>query len=254
MNLDALAPAAHHHHLFDSIDDLVGSAQLRLGPALRDTSATAQLYRKRDGSAFDVAIRPSSADAALRHREARRRRHADRAARLFAGMTDAIAGAHDAHELLAEACRVVADVCVLDLAWVSLACPNGRVRTAARAGIALGTLDAMPLDTGDGPAGRTPTSRAVRKGRPVVHLDVLEDVLHDDAAGGWQDTAWAQGLRSVASFPLRVDGKVVGAWTLCSSQSYFFEADEISMIVRTAGCLSLTLERIAHADRATRAA
>jgi transcriptional regulator with GAF, ATPase, and Fis domain len=254
MNVDAIATGTLGHHLFDPFGGLLVGEPFRLGRAPRDTSAPAAVYRRRDGSAHDVAIRPSSVDAEQRHKEARRRRHADRAARLFAGMTDAIAAARDAHELLTEACRVVADVCVLDLAWVGFACPTGRIRPAARVGIAQGTLDAMRMTTDDGPAGESPTSRAVRKGRPVIHLDVLEDVLADERQGGWQETAWAQSIRSVAAIPLRLEGKVVGAWTLCSSQSYFFDAQEIALLVRTAECLSTTLERLARAERATRAA
>lgn len=253
MNLDAVATQALGPHLFDAFGGLLSGEQIRLGRSPRDTSAPASVYRRRDGSVHDVAIRPTSADTAARHKEARRRRHVDRAARLFAGMTDAIARARDAHELITDACRVVADVCVLDLAWIGFACPTGRVRTAAGAGIAQGTLDAMRMTTDDGPAGESPTSRAVRKGRPVVHLDVLEDVLKDAREGGWQETAWAQSIRSVAAIPLRIDGKVVGAWTLCSSQSYFFDAQEIALLVRTAECLSTTLERLAHAEHARRA-
>jgi transcriptional regulator with GAF, ATPase, and Fis domain len=254
MNLAAsLAEApAPSPFLFDVLATFP-SAPSRLGRALRDTSAPGKLYKKRDGSSFDVAILPASADAAYRHAEAKRRRSLDSNARLFAGMTDAIARAHDAHELLTEACRVVADVCSLDLAWVGFTCPEGRVRTAARAGIAQGTLDAMRIEVGDGPNAMNPTARAVRRGRPVVHLDVLDEILHDNDDGGWHEAAWAQSLRSVAAFPLRLDGKVVGAWTLCSARSYAFDAPTIAMIGRTAECLARTLERMARAERAARA-
>jgi hypothetical protein len=180
-------------------------------------------------------------------REARLHRQQDRAARLFAGMTDAIERATDARGLLADACRVVADGCCLDLAFIGLACRGGTVRTAARAGGDRGGRDALVLAATAGADEESPTSRVLRTGRAVVHQDAL-DLPREPSDARWRAAARAQGLRWIAAFPLSLRGKVVGAFTLCSSQACFFDVDAIATFGRIALRLSGTLERLAIGD------
>ncbi len=85
----------------------------------------------------------------------------------------------------------------------------------------------------------TPLVRALRSGSPVVEQ---ETVLLSDH--GRRERLFKFGVRSVAAFPLVVEGEVAGVLVLWSSMPDAFDADEVKLLQQLAQDAGLGLEHI----------
>jgi len=113
--------------------------------------------------------------------------------------------------------------------------PEKSLLRMAAAGDDAGFLDAAAKPTwADAPAGRGTAGTAVRTGA----RSVIRSVAREAAAAPWRDEALKRGLRSFASFPLYIDGEVVGAFTLMARQEDAFDDDELELLDEVAADLS----------------
>jgi diguanylate cyclase (GGDEF)-like protein/PAS domain S-box-containing protein len=143
----------------------------------------------------------------------------------------AITHNEDRQALVQAVCDAVLSQAGHRLAWIGFTGPFGGVEPAAWAGV-----DQVV------PSGPGPAERAVIRGAPVV-------CTGPDGGQLW-------GCRSVAAFPLRQRGAVVGALTVGSGEAGAFDADEVRLLEGVAEDLSFGLEaRAAQArERAADAA
>jgi len=88
--------------------------------------------------------------------------------------------------------------------------------------------------------GGGPTGLAVKTGKPVISNNIEKD----KRMLPWKKDAIRYGYRSSASFPIKVFGKVVGSFTLYSSQELFFNDEEINLLDEMVMDLSFALEFI----------
>jgi PAS domain S-box-containing protein len=160
--------------------------------------------------------------------------------------------------ILESACRIAVEHGQFRMAWIGLLeAPGGRLNITAHFGAGADTLEIL----------NRLIEGAPRDGGCVFTLDALQtgqhrvcnDIAHDPEASSWRDAALQRGYRSMASLPLVVRNKTIGAFNLYASEPDFFDADELSLLDELAADISFALEvsrraaeRRATEDRITR--
>ena len=162
---------------------------------------------------------------------------------IFAGVDHAIVRIKDEPQLLQEICRVAVAVGGFKLAWIGRVQPDGVVRPVAQAGV-LGYLENINQIVVDGsvPEGRGVIGTAIREQRPVV----VENILGHDSLELRRELARQFGLIYVAAFPLKVSGRVAGAFAVYAPQSESFNADEMELLTQMSHDISLALTAMAE--------
>lgn len=125
------------------------------------------------------------------------------------------------------------------LCWIGMARPDGSVEPVAVSGDRSGYLRTVSVRWDDTPEGRGPVGTAIRKGE----RQVIRDVFRSRRFKPWRAAALARSFLSVASIPLRVDGKAVGALSAYASERDIFDADAVEELSAFALQASLAFQR-----------
>ena len=179
-------------------------------------------------------------DITERKRAEERIAQLDRAKAILSGVDRAILHLPNQQKLLDEICRVAVEKGGFKLAWIGMVSPEGVVEPVAKAG-ATGYLDGIRLVTHDVPEGRGPVGMAIREHRPVV----IEDIEQDASMAPWHEQSRRFGLHYVAAFPLRVGGKVAGAFQTYAPGANFFDENELVLLTQVSDDISFALTAIA---------
>jgi PAS domain S-box-containing protein len=212
----ALARAAERHR--------AGDLGARSGLA-HTADEVGQLARTLDESAAMVEDRE--------HRLA----DANRALRVLSAGNRAMLHAHDEAGLLQDMCRAMVEAGDYRLAWVGFAEPDKRVKPVAAWGAAADFLASQNLTWDETTSGRDPTGTAIRRGIPIV----CGNVQTDPDSAPWRELAQRHGYASALALPLRLDGAVIGALTLCASEADAFDADVIELLSEATSDLAFGL-------------
>ena len=195
----------------------------------------------RDASGEINRIAGVADDVTERKRTEERIAHLNRAQAILAGVDRAIVHILDRQKLLDEVCRVAVEMGGFKLAWVGMVLPDGSVQPVAKAG-STGYLEGIRIVTRDVPRGRGPVGTAIRENRPVV----IEDIGKSAFMRPWRDRARQFGLHYVAALPIRISGKVVGAFQIYATQSGFFDENELGLLIQVSDDISFALAVIAN--------
>jgi len=151
---------------------------------------------------------------------------ATRAARVFAQCSRARIHARDEDELLRELCRIVVGPGGYLQSYVGYARDDAdrTVAPVAEAGFEPGYLDRKRLTW----SGVEPSlcGRAIRTGKP--HL--ARNLLADPACAHLYARALERGFQSMISLPLRVEGRVVGGFSIYAREADAFDPEEVSLL------------------------
>jgi diguanylate cyclase len=101
-------------------------------------------------------------------------------------------------------------------------------------------VSALRLTSSDTERGRGPAGTAVRTGQ----MDVIHDVMIEPRFEPWREMAKSRGFRSIISFPLKVEGAVIGSFTLAAAETEAFDADEVELLDEMAADLAFGIEII----------
>ena len=164
-----------------------------------------------------------------------------RTTRLYAMLSQinrAIVRAEDPQYLFASICRIAVDHGGFSLAWVGLSEPNSaRVALVAHAGEASLILKMHLMATATGTERQSPASRAILDGQPCVANYLLADsqlhAIHREIA--------SHNLQAAASFPLRLEGKIIGAFTVAATSPGYFTDKELRLLTEVADDISFAL-------------
>jgi len=99
------------------------------------------------------------------------------------------------------------------------------------------------------PEGRGLCGQAIRSRRACI----MNDYLADPGAAAFHDRARTDGTNSGASFPLLVQGRVVGVMSFMSIEKDTFTPELAELLQRLVGNVSFALENFDRADEKTRA-
>jgi two-component system, cell cycle sensor histidine kinase and response regulator CckA len=213
------------------------------GPDDRTTELVAEPARGPGGEIIGVVLR--SWDVSALTRALARIRRLGRVQEIAGAVARVVVLARDRQTLFSEACRVAADLGGFEVVWVGMVEENGDVVPAASGGPWEGILESVRVSVRDEAIGRGLVGCAIRSGRTTV----TTDARRDPRLAHWLDQLRTAGIGSVAAFPLRQEGRVIGAFTLYSAEAGHFDADEVELFEGVVANLSYALDALA-AERA----
>lgn len=183
--------------------------------------------------------RASNRDISIRKRAELELRRVNRALKVLGESGQAMARAVDEKEFLAELSRMIVDVGGYRLAWFGFAVDDERksVRPVAQAGFEDGYLEAVDISWAETERGRGPTGVAIRRGRPTV----CKNILNDPKFAPWRGEAVRRGYGSSIALPIRVGGKVIGALNIYATEPDAFDAEEMDLLDELANDISYGL-------------
>jgi PAS domain S-box-containing protein len=183
---------------------------------------------------------------------ARRRRSEARLVhlnRLFAVLSQtnvAIVHVRNRDDLFPEVCRVAVEHGQFAMAWIGLLDPaSGLIKPAAWWGREEGFLENLHISIAGEPAGRGPTGVALVEGTHFVCDDIAADVRMLPC----RDKALGRGYRSGATFPINVQERPVGTFTVYANEAGFFDDETVRLLDEVASDLSFALHTIEQEEQ-----
>ena len=149
-------------------------------------------------------------------------------------------------ELFDEVCRVAVEHGDYSFAWIGVVAAGSKpVTPVSHWGIEGGFFSIAATSAEDVAEGRNPTGTALRTATHVVCNNIEQDALTES----WRDEALKRGYRSCATFPLKLDGKLVALLNLYSSELDHFGTEEIGLLNEITADIAYALESIARETR-----
>lgn len=206
-------------------------------------------HRRQDGSCFPVEVSASWVEvggvplklALIRDITARRAQETEvrRLNRLYATLSQvnqAIVRCRSRAELFADICRVAVEHGQFTAAWIGWT--NGSesgLSTQARC--VSGAEPSLCMPGWEAPCGVI--GEALRRGGSVL----CHDAHRDSRAGCCRQTLARLGVQSCAAFPLRLQERVSGVFSICSIDPAFFNSEEIRLLEEVAADITYALDR-----------
>ena len=162
-------------------------------------------------------------------------------ARLYAVLSrvnEAIVRTRDEEWLYHETCRIVAEEGGFPLVWIGIV-KELEVVPAAWGGPATDYLRQIKAEV-EGDLGSGPTGTCVREERPVVN----DDFDTNPSMTPWREPALAHGFRASAAFPLRRQGRVIGALTLYAPTPGAFDPEHVKLLESLCADISYALDAL----------
>jgi PAS domain S-box-containing protein len=196
----------------------------------------------------EMAMDISFALEVYRHEKQRRlaEKHVQQLNRVYAVLSDinqTIVREKDSQGMLQAACRIAIEKGQFRMAWIGMADPETHLlQPVASSGKIGDYLNRLRLDLRDPVLAAGPSLLCFQTGKHVV----CNSIERDPAYARWRKEALEHGFRSSASFPLLVDGRVVGVFNLYAGEPEFFVGDELSLLDEMAMDISFALEVNLH--------
>ncbi|MBN1604181.1 MAG: GAF domain-containing protein [Chitinispirillaceae bacterium] len=148
----------------------------------------------------------------------------------------------DRDKIFAEACHIAVESGKFQMAWIGLVDEETKfVSPVSFSGIEDGYLTKIKkIYAFDVTEGQGPMGTAIREGVQ----NICNDIENDPRMAPWRKEALKRGYRSSIALPLKLFGKVIGAFCLYASTPHFFDQEEIDLLVEVTGDISFALEKI----------
>ena len=201
-----------------------------------------------NGRWYEVFMFPRVGGLDVYMRDIDERKRLERLYAVLSQVNEAIVRTREEQPLFREVCRILAEQSDFSLAWIGLV-EERSVRPVAAGGPEQSYLDEIRVERVeiDGELGAGPTGTAIRENRPVVN----DDFTTNPGTAPWRQPAIRHGFRASAAFPLRKEGKAIGALTLYAGQPGVFDAAELRLIESLCADLSYALAALEHERRRT---
>ena len=173
-----------------------------------------------------------------RRKEAETRiRKLNRVYTMLSAINQTIIRSNDSQSMLEAACRITVDEGKFRMAWIGMIDSSTReLKVVASGGIVAGYLDKVKIDLLDPNPIAGPTARCIQSGEHAIFNDIEHELLRP-----WKNDALEKGYRSMAAFPLRCDGELVGIFSLYAGELGFFDDDETRLLDELAADISFAL-------------
>ncbi len=166
-------------------------------------------------------------------------RHLNRVYEVLSDINKTIVREKDPKTMLQEACRVVVEKGGFRMAWVGMFdAAAHKLEAAASAGVVDGFTDLINMDLHDKEHGGGPSGQCFRSGGLVT----FSDIEHAPFPALLRVEALKRGYRSSACFPLRVEGRVRGVFSLYAGKAAFFDEEELRLLDELAQDIGFALE------------
>jgi two-component system CheB/CheR fusion protein len=188
-------------------------------------------------SGFNV-VRIYARDITLRQRDENRIAGLARLYAVLSRVNETIVRVHDEQSLFTEVCSIMAEVGGFPLVWIGQV-QGERVLPVAFCGLEADYLKEIKVET-EGVWGQGPTGTCVRENRPALN----DDFVTNPATLPWREQARLHGFHASAAFPLRRQGKVVGAFTLYAYEPDAFDAEQVGLLEALSADVSYALDAL----------
>lgn len=156
----------------------------------------------------------------------------------------------DSRTMLESACRIAVDKGKFRMAWVGMIDPSTKIlEPITSSGVVDGYLDQLKIDVQDTHTFYGPAARSIVTGKHAT----CDDIEHDPLYLPWRSEAMRRGYRSSGAFPLKVDGEVIGVFSIYASEAGFFVEDELVLLDEMAMDISFALEVNRREEQRTKA-
>lgn len=148
----------------------------------------------------------------------------------------------DLETLFKEACRIVVEVGQFRMAWIGILNEaTQKIYPVAHFGDDKDFPLIIPnLSISDDPQERGPAGTAIKQGKYLV----CNDLENDPLLKPWRTEAIKRGYRSTISLPIIKFEKVIGVFSIYTSQINFFDEVEISLLNEVAHDITFAIENI----------
>jgi PAS domain S-box-containing protein len=144
----------------------------------------------------------------------------------------------DPEALCSGACRIAVEQGGFRMAWIGFLDAAQNLKPIASAGVDDGYLDQLDINLRDPDGRSTPTGHVLLTGEHQV----CNDFATDPRAKPWREAGLKRGYCSFASLPLKVKGKVIGAYLLYASEPNYFDDPEMRLLDELAGDIGFAIE------------
>ncbi len=176
--------------------------------------------------------------------------HANRLYAVLSQVNQAIVRSQDRNLLFREICNIVVDYGKFKMAWIAL--PDnetGMIKPLVFSGFEDGYLEHILISANNSPEGQGPTGSAFRGGKYFI----CNDIQNEPVMQPWREEALKRGYRSSAAFPFKVKDNLAGVLSIYSTESNFFNDEEIRLIGEVTSGISYALETIEKEEQRKRA-
>lgn len=165
-----------------------------------------------------------------------------RALRTLSAGNQTLLRATDESELLRQMCEVIVEEGGYRVASVGYAEHDERktIRMMACVGMDRAVLEALPLTWADTGTGQWAVATAIRTGKPSVGRHLLTEPTYASI----RTYAQKAGYAAVTAFPLRIDGKVIGALSILAGEPDAFDDAEVRLLGELADDLSYGIGKL----------
>jgi len=153
-------------------------------------------------------------------------------------VNEAIVRTRSLEVLYDKVCHIVADEGRFPLVWIGEV-NNRRVKPTACCGPACEYIDGLRVEI-EGKFGQGPTGTCIRENRAVVNYDFNTNPV----MAPWRERAALYNLHSSAAFPLRRQGRAIGALTIYSSEPNSFDEEIVGLLEALCADISYALDAI----------
>ncbi|MDD4927769.1 MAG: EAL domain-containing protein [Gallionella sp.] len=166
---------------------------------------------------------------------------------VLSGINTTIVRVREEDELFKEACRIAVEHGRFIFAWIGkYDAQSLQVTPVTRAGRDDGYLAQINLTASDeAPGNCALTAQALACGEPVV----CNNIAIDERMAPWRPAALSRGYRSVAVFPLQVEGLPVGVFVLYAAEADAFDDEEMKLLIEMAGDISFALDHLKKVEK-----
>lgn len=210
--------------------------------------------RRQDGSLEASTSHLETAEGGLRTvvlRDVSERRayevEIERLNRLYAALSainQTIARASSREDLFRRACAALVEHGGFALAWICWREEGDALELVASAGEQADVLDERRAWTEE-QRRASPSWAALRDDRAFIS----NDMVGDPSAASWSAAAKRLGWKACGSFPMRMDGEVVGLLNVVAETKGVFKDREVELLQAAAIDLSFALDRLVAEDR-----
>ncbi|MGB7651925.1 MAG: EAL domain-containing protein [Acidimicrobiales bacterium] len=155
----------------------------------------------------------------------------------------------DEESLIRDICQAMVDAGGYPLAWVGYLEHDEEksIRIPAAAGVTDMLID-FGFSWGDGELGRGVVGTSIRTGQPQVANDLLTAAILPFRRA----RAEQYGLRSICTFPLKVQNEIIGLIAIYSDQLNYFGPNEVETLSELADEVAYGISRLRDAEQLTR--
>jgi PAS domain S-box-containing protein len=196
---------------------------------------------------FDDRELKSAIEIALyKHRAEEEIRRLTRLYDVLSQVNQAVVRIKSKEELLSAVCRIVVERGNVDLAWIGWMDPKTfKISLAASFGKQDENLNQAEFYANGHKAGQSNPGQAIRQGKPFI----CNACVSPDCANLSVCMPVRLGFQSCGSFPIRLEGRVHGALSICAGEAGFFREREIALLEEVAMDVSFALDKIEEEAR-----